>query len=66
MSKSYDFIIKRTYKTLVNIDADDYKDAVEKLSKTDIYVIELEQCCCIEETVTDENGSTLSGFLWKA
>jgi len=33
--------------------------AVKQLPQLDIYAIELEQCCVIEENVTDEQGNKI-------
>jgi len=52
--KSYTFTMTRTYETIIEIDADSYADAEKKLSEIDVYAIEMEQCCCIEESVSHE------------
>ena len=44
-----------TYETIIEIDADNYSDAEKKLSEIDVYAIEMEQCCCIEESVSYED-----------
>jgi hypothetical protein len=51
---NYTFTINRKYETLVEIESDTYESALEKLSKTDIYSIELEQCCVVEENIVCE------------
>lgn len=53
---NYTFTIKRTYETIVNVDAETYYKALIKLSDKDIYSLELEQCCVIEEFVEGEYG----------
>lgn len=53
---THTFIMTRTYETLIEIEADNYEDALKQLSQTDIYAIELEQCCVTEEIIENENG----------
>jgi hypothetical protein len=52
--KPYTFILTRTYETSIEIDAENYDEAVKKLSEVDVYALELEQCCCVEESVSHE------------
>jgi hypothetical protein len=56
---THTFILTRTYETIVEIEAENYEDAVKQLPQLDIYAIELEQCCVIEENVTDEQGNKI-------
>lgn len=49
--KPFTFIMTRTYETLIEIDADNYDDAVKKLYQVDVHAIEMEQCCCVEESI---------------
>lgn len=51
-----EFTITRTYETVIEVDTDNYEEALKLLSEVDVYTVELEQCCCIDEIVTDENG----------
>lgn len=53
---THTFFMTRTYVTLIEVEADNYEDALKQLSHTDIYAIELEQCCVIKEVIKDENG----------
>ena len=55
----YTFVVKRSYETLIEIEAINYEEALDKLSKTDVYTIELEQCCVFDEIVADENGNII-------
>lgn len=57
--RKYTFIVSRTYETLVEVDADNYDDALCKLSETDIYSIELEQCCVVDEFVKDSEDNVI-------
>jgi hypothetical protein len=57
--KSYTFTMTRTYETLIEVDANDYEEAIRKLSETDVYAIELEQCCVTDEVVINEDGHTI-------
>ena len=56
---THKFIVQRTYETIVEIEAENIQEALEQLSKTDIYAIEMEQCCVVEETLTDEEGNKI-------
>ena len=56
------FIITRTYETLIEFDTDDYQQALKQLSEIDIYHEEMEQCCVIEVSVTDENGNPINDY----
>jgi hypothetical protein len=48
------FIITRTYETIIEVDAEDLETAEKQLAEIDIYAVELEQCCCVDETITHE------------
>jgi len=52
--KPFTFRMTRTYETIIEIDADNYNDAFDKLMKTDVYAIELEQCCVIQSDIICE------------
>jgi hypothetical protein len=49
------FIITRTYETIIEVDADDLETAEKQLAEIDIYAVELEQCCVVNETITHED-----------
>jgi hypothetical protein len=42
----------RTYETVIEIEAETYNEAYKEFSEKNVYAIELEQCCVIEETLT--------------
>lgn len=50
----YTFTMIRTYETIIEIDAENYEEAMKKLSETDVYAIELEQCCVTDEKMYSE------------
>lgn len=52
---NYRFVVTRTYETIVEVDASTYEEACKEFKNIDIYAIELEQCCVIEETIKCEN-----------
>lgn len=54
----------RTYETIIEIDAESYEDAVKRLSETDVYAIEMEQCCVTDEVIEGDNGS-VKDINWK-
>lgn len=54
----------RTYETIIEVDAESYEDAVKKLSETDVYAIEMEQCCVTDEVIEGDNGS-VKDINWK-
>ena len=56
-TNTYTFTISRTYETVVEIEASDKEEALKQLYSMDIYSIELEQCCVVEESVFDELGN---------
>lgn len=57
--------MKRTYETLIEIDADNYDEALDKLGKMDVYTIEMEQCCVTEETFEHEEKPIKSSITIK-
>jgi len=57
--ENFTFTMTRTYETIIEIEADNYDDALKQLSETDVYSIELEQCCVTDEMITDDNGQTI-------
>ena len=50
--ENFTFIMTRTYETVIEIEADNYDEALEQLEKTDRYAIELEQCCVVDEDIS--------------
>lgn len=50
--QNFTFIVTRTYETIIEIEAETYSEAYKQFSETDVHVVELEQCCVIEETLT--------------
>jgi hypothetical protein len=50
--QTYTFIVTRTYETTIEIEAETYSEAYDQFSEKNVYAIELEQCCVIEETLT--------------
>jgi hypothetical protein len=48
------FVMTRTYETIIEVDADDLETAEKQLAEIDIYAVELEQCCVVDETITHE------------
>jgi len=57
--ENFTFTMTRTYETIISIEADNYDDALKQLSETDVYSIELEQCCITDEAITDDNGQSI-------
>jgi hypothetical protein len=53
--ESYTFVMTRTYETIIEIDAKSYNEALYKLQRTDVHSIEMEQCCCVEESIKYED-----------
>ena len=49
--KTYTFKMTRVYETIIEIDAENVKDAFNKLQDIDVYQIELEQCCVVNEEI---------------
>jgi hypothetical protein len=49
----------RVYETIIEIDAENEQDASQKLFEKDLYQIELEQCCVVNETIELEDDYTL-------
>ena len=65
---AYTFKVYRTYETIIEIEADNYVDALLKFSETDIPSVELEQCCVVEELTLSDHGEvdeTLLNFVKK-
>ena len=49
---NFTFIMTRTYETVIEIEAETYNEAYNQFSEKNVYEIELEQCCVVEETLT--------------
>lgn len=49
------FVMTRTYETIIEVDADDLETAEKQLAEIDVYAIELEQCCVVEETIAPQD-----------
>lgn len=58
--KDFTFTLTRTYETIIEIEADNYDDALKQLYSTDVYAVELEQCCVLDETMVNDRG-----LVWK-
>jgi hypothetical protein len=57
--KTYTFKMTRVYETLIVVDAENKQDAFNKLKEIDVYQIELEQCCVVQEDIELEDEYTL-------
>ena len=57
--KTYTFKMTRVYETLIVVDAENKDDAFNKLKEIDVYQIELEQCCVVQEDIELEDEYTL-------
>lgn len=53
--KNYTFKMTRVYETIIEIEAENEQDASNKLKEIDVYQIELEQCCVVEEKIELES-----------
>jgi len=49
--EKYTFKMTRVYETLIVVDAENKEDAFNKLKEIDVYQIELEQCCVVQEDI---------------
>ena len=50
--KKYTLIMKRTYETIFEIEAENVTKAINKLNnEIDKYTVELEQCCVVNEEI---------------
>lgn len=49
----------RVYETIIEIESESEQDASQKLFEKDLYQIELEQCCVVNETIELEDDSPL-------
>jgi hypothetical protein len=57
--KTYTYKITRVYETIIEIEAENEHDASQKLLEKDLYQIELEQCCVVNETIELGDDYTL-------
>ena len=57
--KNFTFTISRTYETIVEVEATTKAEALKQLHEMDIYTLELEQCCVVEENVYDSLGNLI-------
>lgn len=55
--KTYNFLMERVYHTSLQVEAENEQEAREKVKKLDVYTIEMEQCCVVNETFALENVS---------
>ena len=49
--KTHTFKMTRVYETIIEIDAENIKDAFNKLQDIDVYQIELEQCNVVHDAI---------------
>lgn len=57
--KNFTFTMVRTYETIVEVEATSKAEALKQLHSMDIYHIELEQCCVVEENIYDTLGNRI-------
>ncbi len=57
--EKYTFKMTRVYETLIVVDAENESEAFNKLKEIDVYQIELEQCCVVQEDIELEDEYTL-------
>jgi len=57
--KTYTYKMTRVYETIIEIESESEQDASQKLFEKDLYQIELEQCCVVNETIELEDDSPL-------
>jgi hypothetical protein len=49
--ETYTFKMTRVYETIIEIDAENVKDAFNKLQDVDVYQLELEQCNVVHDAI---------------
>jgi len=49
--KTHTFKMTRVYETIIEIDAENVKDAFNKLQDVDVYQLELEQCNVVHDAI---------------
>jgi len=53
--KTYTYKMTRVYETIIEIESENEQDASNKLKEIDVYQIELEQCCVVDEIIVLES-----------
>ena len=61
--ETYTFKMTRVYETIIEIDAENVKDAFNKLQDVDAYQLELEQCNVVHEQIELEYDYSLEDKL---
>ena len=61
--KTHTFKMTRIYETIIEIDADNVKDAFNKLQGIDVYQLELEQCNVVHEQIESQDDYALEDKL---
>jgi hypothetical protein len=61
--ETYTFKMTRVYETIIEIDAENVKDAFNKLQDVDVYQLELEQCNVVHEQIELEYDYALEDKL---
>jgi hypothetical protein len=56
---TYNFKMTRVYETIIKVEAENENDAFNRLRDIDVYQMELEQCCVVDETMELEEDYTL-------
>jgi hypothetical protein len=56
---TYTFKMTRVYETIIKVEAENENDAFNRLRDIDVYQMELEQCCVVDETMELEEDYTL-------
>jgi len=57
--KTHTFKMTRVYETIIEIDAENVKDAFNKLQYVDVYQLELEQCNVVHDAIELQYDYTL-------
>lgn len=61
--KTHTFKMTRVYETIIEIDAENIKDAFNKLQDMDVYELELEQCNVVHEQIESQDDYALEDKL---
>jgi hypothetical protein len=56
---TYTFKMTRVYETIIKVEAENENDAFNRLRDIEVYQMELEQCCVVDETMELEEDYTL-------
>jgi hypothetical protein len=56
---TYTFKMTRVYETIIKVEAENENDAFNRLRDIDVYQMELEQCCVVDETMELEEDYPL-------